>query len=196
MSQQKLSESKEEKLEGDCNDEETNRQDYTQEEEEEVEEEEEEETSDFEIDPDVRKLIKEASQETEARSPVVNKKRSKRRRKKSETKKETDSKTNETKTKPKKTKIVKYAISKPPSPQTVQVIRVKVTSNYSFEEKENDNVSENDCTRGHGRRFKRNFMYNFSKQNKSKEEDEDGNIEVECRKLVLSNRKLSEKAET
>lgn len=144
-----------------------------------------------EIDSDVEKLITQFTNKPEERTN----KRQKRRRKRHVFNKNKDEKHNKIKRKGK----VKYSITKPPSPSTLEVIRVNVTSNYysidhtNSDHEDDDNNDKNDCTRGHGSKIKCSFVL---QTNKFYEDEEEKNFEVECKKLVLGCRKSADKSKS
>lgn len=102
-------------------------------------------------------------------------------------------------------KTLRFSFSKPPSPETEQVIRVDVTSNVSFEEKSQleyhmikNDLMKNDCTKGHGKLIsgKLNDLSarKFDKNNNEKYGDlsNEGGEEdfiVKCRQLALTQKK-------
>lgn len=143
------------------------------------------ENPDYDIDPDVQKLFLSAPDE-DLQNTSANILKHKRRKHRS-TKKRNDSSDVESDKKHKRrTKVIKFSLSKPPSPETVQVIRVDVTSNYSVEL---DN-SENESTAGKAGALREDKV-------KQVENECDGervarrekDFILKCQKLALNDRK-------
>ncbi|XP_022914192.2 uncharacterized protein [Onthophagus taurus] len=122
-----------------------------------------------EIDPDILRLIsisQSSSEQDEDHSRSQKKKHKK---------------------KEKKTKTIRFSLSKPPSPQTVQVIRVDVTSNYSWEEENADsNCKEQskDCSKGCGKRIKSGLAARKGTLKKQFSIHDD-DVDLLCKKLSL-----------
>lgn len=156
-------------------------------------------SDDYEVDSDVEKLITQFIQKPDEMK--TNKKKQRRKRKRhifNKKKKETNNNNgnNGNKNKLKKKGIILYSPIKPPSPSTLEVIRVNVTSNYySLENQDEINVKEDvnkhhDCLKG-GRRYKYSFVLSSSRL---RDEENLKKFEIECKKLVLSTRKVDEKS--
>lgn len=146
-----------------------------------------------EIDPDIQKLL--LGSEGAASTPrEKEERRSKRRRKKTGKRKEEDNVSGK-KERKKIVKTVSINLSKPPSPQTVQVIRVDVTSNYSFEEVEHNQSDKsevvsnsNSCSKNHKitPRFSGNFK--LCTENKSSTLEKKKDLELNCKRVSLCGR--------
>lgn len=142
-----------------------------------------EDNTDYDVDLDVQRLIFENSMvehEEIVRTPLKH-----RHKKKSLSKKRSESvEEKSSKKSKKKTKVIKFSLSKPPSPETVQVIRVDVTSNYSIELDNSENESNG----------KKPVEYGGTRQQRTgvgeivmKEKDKD--IILKCQRLSLTDRK-------
>lgn len=143
-----------------------------------------------EIDPDIQKLIlstRESEQNTVANEEDHKKGEKKRKKQK---KKE---KTSEDKAKT-KTKTIKFDLSKPGTPQTLQVIRVDVTSNFSMEEEALDtNRTDShisDCSKGCGMKILREKEVKENKYRKASlcAELSENEVNFMCRRLTLKDR--------
>lgn len=156
----------------------------------------------FELDAEAEKLIaqfiQKPSLDDEGRKP---KRRRKRYKFSTNSKKKKDAKNKTLKVK----KSVRYSGIKAPSPSTLEIIRVDVTSSYcplteqeinnnnnksNSEEEEDGHKRQLDCSKGHGRRFKCSFVLTSSKP----ELGEETSLEVECKKLVLGCRKSADRS--
>lgn len=142
---------------------------------------EEKDESEYEIDPDVQKLLYETHEDDADRE--IQKTRPKHKRKKADGKKQDILETKHTKSK-RRTKVIRFSLSKPPSPETIQVIRVDVTSNYSVEDAENiENERESpECRTERTRKLARNLGRKV--ESKSSEA-----FILKCEKLALTDRK-------
>lgn len=165
----------------------------------------------YEIDEDVQRLINEAARVDVLKQPVgtsrrvsfdaagpdeqkASKRKSKRRRRKSSKEKDKGEDDEKKKKKTKVTKTVSFSLSKPPTPQTEQVIRVDVVSNYSIE-LEDDASNNKDAAEFENMSdeaiLQRNVKYDdctFYVSNNIKEDTKE--FVVESRKAVLFNRKI------
>ncbi|KAH1024630.1 uncharacterized protein LOC125503844 [Dendroctonus ponderosae] len=95
-------------------------------------------------------------------------------------------------------KTIRFSLSKPPSPETEQVIRVDVTSNVSFEDDSEIRTKEPRLSKGRNRTIseclKSQSMRKLDKNNNEKscdgpKGDEDDFI-VKCRQLALTQKKI------
>lgn len=167
---------------------------------------------DYDIDSDVEKLITQfIKQPPTTETLSINKKKERRRRRRRKRhiifncnkKKKEKNNNNNNKNKLKRKGIIRYSsIVKPPSPSTLEVIRVNVTSNYyslqeqrqenSEDENNNDNKHHQDCVKVNGR-----FKFSFS-ANKTKDDplEVQKKFQIDCKKLVLGFRKNSDKKTT
>lgn len=147
--------------------------------------EDEKDETEYEIDPDVQKLLYEMRENENEHE--MQKTRPKHRRKKAVGKKldiVDAERSNQKKKTKRRTKVIRFSLSKPPSPETVQVIRVDVTSNYSIEDVENiENESETARSGIAPRKFAEN-----SESEKVETKKSDSFI-LKCEKLALSDRK-------
>ena len=154
------------------------------------------ETPVSDIDPDIRRLLTSSEQGTQEDNDGGDYGR---RRGRSKRKGKISGSEKVRKKSKRKARTIKFSLSKPPTPQTVQVIRVDVTSNYSLEEIEavRSNTAStaegnfSDCSRGCGTRIIRNRVQANAGDSKSSRADLTGEeLDLICRKLVLSNRNL------
>lgn len=144
------------------------------------------ENPNYDIDPDVQKLFLPVPVEEDLQDPSTIILKHKRRKHRSAKKRNDSSDVESDKKHKRRTKVIKFSLSKPPSPETVQVIRVDVTSNYSVEL---DN-SENDSTAGQ-------LVASREDRAKQVESESDGERMVKrekefilkCQKLALNDRK-------
>lgn len=149
-----------------------------------------------EVDDDVEKLINQFIQNaTNNDSNAMNKPSKRKKRKRHQFSK----KESMTRTKLKKRNLIRI---KPPSPSTLEVIRVDVTSNYyqiddphSDKDDNGNNSRRHDCIKGHGKRYKYSFVLATNKLNEKNDEYE-RDLEIECKKLVLGSRKSGDKSKT
>ncbi|KRT85341.1 hypothetical protein AMK59_2833, partial [Oryctes borbonicus] len=94
-----------------------------------------------------------------------------------------------------RTKTIKFSLSKPPTPQTLQIIRVDVTSNLSMEEElpetyrtGSSNIS--DCSKGCGMKILKNkeIKENLHRKMSASKELSSNEVNFMCRRLILKDR--------
>lgn len=146
---------------------------------------EEKDESEYEVDPDVQRLLYEARQ-NEA-DGEIQKTRPKHKRKKAVGKRQDslDNDQNKHAKSKRRTKVIRFSLSKPPSPETIQVIRVDVTSNYSIEDAENIG---NESEAAESRVERTGKLATNSGNMKTECKSSDAFI-LKCEKLALSDRK-------
>ncbi|GJQ86732.1 hypothetical protein Trydic_g14800 [Trypoxylus dichotomus] len=94
-----------------------------------------------------------------------------------------------------KTKTIKFSLSKPPTPQTLEVIRVDVTSNFSVEEElpetcRTASTTISDCSKGCGMKILRNkeIKENLHKKMSASMELSSNEVNFMCRRVILKDR--------
>lgn len=127
-----------------------------------------------EIDPDIQRLLSTSNQCEDASHSAKHKRRHQKRDSNNGASSEPDAAAKKCRKK-KRAKVIRVSLSKPPSPETIQIIRVDVVSNFSVEELDSTerDVSQEDGEAEDGKRVEVESRKGFL---------------LKCRKLALAAR--------